>query len=213
MPDQLAASFVAAASAFLYPGAGSSSVTVARLSLADSGERLPDYTVPASASISASRKSDISEWAMLFDSGLVVTPEDREITKGVSSRARFEEMSVTALIGEGFHLNTREYFPATPSAPGGIGCIPSGSAISLLWSLRFFAEHIYGKGAPDRSQCFCAAERQLLDAMVFDELVLFLVLGVNVERSANLRTQFMPVEVINQLLAYEGEDCIPTREG
>ena len=147
---------------------------------------------------------------MLIDCGLVVTPDDWEIKKGVSSRAPLEGMSIAGLIGDGFHLSPLDCFPSTTSALPGIGCVPSRSAFFPLWSLPFFARYVYGKGAPDGSRG--AAERQRLDGLILDELVLCLVLGVASERSTNRRTQIMPVEVFNRLLAYD-VDCIPTRNG
>ena len=95
----------------------------------------------------------------------------------------------------------------------GIGCIPAGSSLPPLWSLRFFTQHVYGKGAPDGSRSAGAAARKRLDAIVRDELVLCIVLGVAAERTANRCTQVMPVEVINRLLAYDGKDEIPTHDG
>lgn len=122
-------------------------------------------------------------------------------------------MSVAALNGNGFHLSPRDCFPPMPPALRGNESISFESAIPPLWSLRFFADYKNRKGAPDGSRRSGAADRQRLDAMIRGALVLCLVLGVAAERLANRRTQVKPVEVINRLLAYEGEDRIPTLNG
>ena len=74
---------------------------------------------------------------MLIDGGLVVTPDDWEVTEGISSCARFEGMRIAVLIGDGFHLSPRDWFSLGPPALRGIGCVLSGSAIPPPWSLRF----------------------------------------------------------------------------
>ena len=211
--DPLEACFIAVASSYLYFKGDPGSETPLRTLIADWGGRLPNYVVPAGATVSCSRQSDSFEWAMLIECGLVVTAEDWEITKGVSSRSALEEMSVSDIIDRGFHIKARECFPAAPCALRGVGCVPAGSSLPPLWSFRFFAEHVYGKGAPDGSRRAGAVERQRLDALIHDELLFCIVLGVAAERTTNQRTQVMPVEVINRVLAYDGEDKISTRHG
>ena len=211
--EPLEACLVAVASAYLYSKGDPGPETPLRTMFADWGGRLPNYVVPAGATVSRSRESDGFEWAMLIEGGLFVTAEDWEIAKGVSSRSALEGMSVSDIIDRGFHLEARECFPTAPGALRRICCIPAGSFLPPLWSLRFFAEHVYGKGAPDGSRKAGAVERQRLNALVRDELVFCVVLGVAAERTTYQRTQIMPVEVINRILAYDGEDKIPTRHG
>ena len=113
--DQLAASFITATSAFLFSGGNRAPMAAARVGIAEWGQRLPDYVAPASAAKSRSRVTDSFEWAMITDGGLVITTEDWEVTKGLSSRPTIEGMSVSDLIDRGFHLDLRECFPPAPS--------------------------------------------------------------------------------------------------
>ena len=95
----------------------------------------------------------------------------------------------------------------------GVDGVPSGSAFPPLWSLRFFASRIYGRGGPDGSHPASAAEKRRFDIMVRAELVVCITLGVAAEREANQRTQILPVDLINLLLGYNRGDEVPTHRG
>ena len=95
---------------------------------------------------------------MISGGGVVVTNEDWEVNKGLSSRPAIEALDIPALLERGFHIKPHDCFPAAPSFLRGVGGVPSGSAFSPLWSLRFFASRIYGRGGPDGSHPASAAE-------------------------------------------------------
>ena len=150
---------------------------------------------------------------MIADGGVVVTNEDWEVYKGLSSRPAIEAMDIPALLERGFHLKPHDCLPAAPSFLRGVGGVPSGSAFPPLWSLRFFASRIYGRGGPDGSHPASAAEKRRFDIMVRTKLVMCVTLGIAAEREANQRTQVLPVELINLLLGYNRGDEVPTHRG
>ena len=82
---------------------------------------------------------------MISDGGVVVTDEDWEINKGLSSRPAIEAMDIHALLERGFHLKPHDCFPDAPSFLRGVGGVPSSSAFPPLWSLRLFASRISGR--------------------------------------------------------------------
>ena len=147
---------------------------------------------------------------MISGGGVVVTGEDWEVNKGLSSRSALD---IPALLERGFHLKPHDCFPAAPSFLRGVCGVPSGSAFPPLWSLRFFASRIYGRGGPDGSHPASAAEKRRFDIMVRAELVMCITLGVAAEREANQRAQILPVELINLLLGYNRGDEVPTHRG
>ena len=124
-----------------------------------------------------------------------------------------ETMEIPPLLERGFHLKPHDCIPAAPSFLRGVGGIPSGSAFQPLWSLRFFASRIYGRGGPDGSHPASAAEKRRFDIMVRAELVVCITLRVAVEREGSQRTQILPVELINLLLGYNRGDEVPTHRG
>ena len=79
---------------------------------------------------------------MISDGGVVVTDEDWEVNKGLSSCPAIEAMDIPALLERGFHLKPRDCFPAAPSFLRGVDVVPSGSAFLPLWSPRFFSSRI-----------------------------------------------------------------------
>ena len=209
--DPNAAGFIAAASSFLFHDGNA--VPMSSNPFVDWGQRLPSYSAAASADHLRLRARDSFEWAMLSDGGLVITDEDWEVNKGLSSRTAIEAMDIPALLERGFHLKPHDCFPAAPSFLRGVGGVPSGSAFPPLWSLRFFASRIYGRGGPDGSHPASAAEKRRFDMMVRAELVMCITLGVAAERDASQRTQILPVELINLLLGYNRGDEVPTHRG
>ena len=52
---------------------------------------------------------------MISDGGVVVTGEDWEVNKGLSSRSAIEAMDIPALLERGFHVKLHDCFPAAPS--------------------------------------------------------------------------------------------------
>ena len=150
---------------------------------------------------------------MISDGGVVVTDEDWEINKGLSSRSAIEAFDIPALLERRIHLKPHDCFPAAPSLLRGVGGVPSGSAFPPLWSPRFFASRIYGWGGPDGSHPASAAEKRRFDIMMRAELVMCITLGVAAEREANQPTQILPVELINLLLGYYRGDEVPTHRG
>ena len=150
---------------------------------------------------------------MISDGGVVITDEDWEVNNGLSSRPAIVAMDIPALLERGFHLKRHECFPAAPSFLRGVGGVPSGSAFPPLWSLRFFASRIYGRGGPDGSHPAIAAEKRRFDMMVRAELVMCITLGVAAEREANRPTQILPLELINLLLGYKRGDEVPMHRG
>ena len=150
---------------------------------------------------------------MISDGGVVVTDEDWEVNKVLSSRSAMEALDIPALLELEFHLKPHDCFPAAPSFLRGVGGVPSGSTFPPLWSLRFFASRIYERGGPDSSHPASAAEKRRFDIMVPAELVMCLTLGIAAGREANQRTQVLPVELINLLLGYNRGDEVPTHRG
>ena len=179
----------------------------------DWGQRLPNYSPAASQDHSRLRERNSFAWAMLSDGGLVITDADWEVHKGLSSSTAIEAMDIPALLERVFHLKPRDCFPAAPSFLRGVGGVPSGSAFPPLWSLRFFASRIYGRGGPDGSHPASASEKRRFGMMVRAELVVCVTLGVAAERDVNQRTQVLPVELINLLLGYNRGDEILTHRG
>ena len=122
-------------------------------------------------------------------------------------------MDIPALLERGFRLKTHDCFPAAPSFLRGVDGVPSGSAFPPLWSRRFFASRIYGRGGLDGSHPTSGAEKRRFDIMVPAELVMCITSGVAAERKANQRTQILPVELINLILRYNRGDEVPTHRG
>ena len=189
--DPNAAGLIVAASAFLFRDGDA--VPMSANPFVDWGLRLPSYSAAAGADNSRLRAGKSLEWAMIADGGVVFTDEDWQINKGLSSRSAIEAMDIPALLERGFHLKPLDCFPAVPPFLHGVGGVPSGSAFPFLWSLRFFASRIYGRGGPDGSHPASAAEKRRFDIMVRAELVMSITLGVAAERQANQRTQVLPV--------------------
>ena len=169
-------------------------------SIIDCGQRLTNYSIQASADNVRLREWDSFEWTLIADRGLVVSAEDSEVTKGLSSRPAIETMDIPALLESGFQLKHRDCFPPAPSFLRGVCGVPSGSAFPPLWSLRFFSSPVYGRGGPDGLHPASAADKRGFDITVRGELVMCVALGVATERDANQRTQILPVELINLLL-------------
>ena len=179
----------------------------------DWGQRLPNYSAAGSADNSRLRAPNSFEWAMIADGGLVITDEDWEVNKGISSRPTIESVDIPALLERGSHLKPRECFPAAPSFLRGVGGVPSGSSFQPLWSLLFFASRVYWHGGPDGSHPARAAEKRRLDITVRAEMVVCVALGIAAERETNQRTQVLPVELISLPLGYNRGDEIPTHRG
>ena len=211
MRDPKAAGFIAAACSFLFHDGDA--VPMSPNPFVDWGQRLPNYSAAASAANSRLRAGNSFEWAMISDGGVVVTDEDWEINKGLSSRPAIEAMDIPALFERGFHLKPHDCFPAAPSFLRGVGGVPSGSAFLPLWSLHFFASRIYGRGGPDGSHPASAAEKRRFDIMVRAKLVMSITLWEAAEREVNQRTQILPVELVNLLLGYNRGDEVPTHRG
>ena len=211
MRDSDAAGFIAAASAFLFRDGDA--VPMSPNPFVDWGQRLPNYSDPASADNSRLRAGNSFEWDSIADFGLVIADEDWEVSKGLSSRSAIEAMDIPSLLERGFHLKLRECFLAAPSFLCGVGGVPSGSAFPPLWSLRFFASRVYGRGGPDGSHPASAADKRRLEITVRAKLFVCVALWIAAEREANHRTQMLPVELINSLLGYNRGDEIPTHRG
>ena len=208
--DPNAAGFIAAASSFLFHDGDA--VPMSPNPFVDWGQRLPSYSAAASADNSRLLARNSFEWAMISGGGMVVTGEDWEVNKGLSSRSAIEALDIPALEQRGFYLKPHDCFPVASSFLRGVGGVPSGSAFPPLWSLRFFASRIYGRGGPDGSHPASAAEKRRFDIMVRAELVMCLTLGIAAEREANQRTQVLPVELINLLLEYNVVTRFPRTE-
>ena len=209
--DPAAAGFVAVASAFLFRDGDA--VPMSPNPFVDWGQRLPNYFATASAANSRLRAGNSFEWAMISDGGVVVTDEDWEVNKGLSSIPAIEAMYIPALPERGFHLKPHDCFPVAPFFLHGVSGVPSSSTFPPLWSLRFFASRIYGRGGTDGSHPASAAEKRRFDIMVRAELVMCITLGVAAEREANQRTQILPVGLINLLLGYNRGNEVPTHRG
>ena len=125
-----AAGFIAAASSFLFHDGDA--VPMSPNPFVDWGQGLPSYYASASADNSRSRARHSFEWAMISVDGMVVTDEDWEINKGLSSPPVIEAMEVPALLERGFHLKPHDCFPAAHSFLRGSAGIPSGSAFPPL---------------------------------------------------------------------------------
>ena len=69
---------------------------------------------------------------MIADGGVVVTNEDWETNKGLSSRPAIEAMDIPELLERGFHLKPHDCFPAAPSFVRAVCGVPSGSAFPPL---------------------------------------------------------------------------------
>ena len=143
--DPAAAGFVAVASGFFFRDGDAVSMSPNRF--VDWGQRLPNYSAAASAANSRLRAGNSFEWAMISDGGVVVTDEDWEVNKGLSSRPAIEGMDIPALLERGFHLKPRDCFPAAPSFMRGVqrhqlDGIPSGSAFQPLVPAPLFFAHL-----------------------------------------------------------------------
>ena len=162
--DPVAAGFIEAAFSFLFRDGDA--VPMSPNPVVDWSSRLPNYSTAASADNSRLRTRNCFEWAMIADGGLVITDEDWGVNKGFFSRSANDAMDIPALLERGFYLNPRECFPAAPSFLRGVGGVPPGSAFPPLWSLRFFASRVYGRGGPNGSHLASAAEKLRFDIMV-----------------------------------------------
>ena len=156
----------------------------------DWSQRLPNYFAAASADNSRLRARNSFEWAMIADGGLVITDEDWEVNKGLSSRSAIETMDIPALLVRVFHLKPRECFPAAPSFLRGVDGVSSGTAFPPLWCLCFFASRVYWRRGPDGSNPASAAEKWRLDITVRAELVVCVALLVQ-RRSRHLRAAIL----------------------
>ena len=81
--DPNAAGFIAAASSFIFHD--EDAVPMSPNPFVDWGQRLLSYSAAASADNSRLRAGNSFEWAMIADGGVVVTNEDWEVNKGLSS--------------------------------------------------------------------------------------------------------------------------------
>ena len=116
--ETAAASFVAVASAFLFRDGDA--VPMSPNPFVIWGQRLPNYSSAKSAANSRLRAGNSFEWAVISDGGVVVTDEDWEVNKGLSSRPAIEAMDISALLERGFYLKPHDFFPA---AQGRVGVI------------------------------------------------------------------------------------------
>ena len=107
-------------------------------------------------------------------------------------------------------VSANEYYTAAPSFLRVVGGVSSGSAFPPLWSLRFFASRVYGRGGPAGSHPASSAEKRRLDITLRAELVVCVALEIAAEREANQGTQVLPVELIILLLEYNRGDEILT---
>ena len=140
----------------------------------------------------------------------MVTDEDWEVNKSLSSRSVIEAMNIPAVLERGFHLKPRECFPAAPSFLRGVGGVSSGSAFTPLWSLRFFASRVYGRRGPNGLHSASAPEKLRLKITVPAELLICFALGIAAEREANQQTRVLPEALSNLLLRCNPGDEIPT---
>ena len=138
---------------------------------------------------------------MISDGGVVVTDEDWEINKGLSSHFAIEALDIPALLERGFHLKPRDSFPAAPSFLRGVGGVPSGSSFPPLWSLRFCASRIYGRGGPDGSHPASAAEKRRFFFFFFflNQSSLFIVSAMS---TAGKRSNTISTSLRNAIATY-----------